>query len=261
MLVAAAYQSPFSRPMPLTTFDLSTNEVHAWLIDVNVDDSMISELEALLSDDEHSRGMKFRFQADRRRHFVSHGALRQVLSRYLGMAPQRLKFAHGRYGKPCLQGEQAQSDLSFNLSHSGGKALIGVTRGREIGVDIEFIQKEVDWEHLAQRFFAPQEVDMLRGVPQESRNRAFFACWTRKEAYLKAKGLGLNLPLKDFSVSLAPGESAQLLRHETEPGEVERWSLAEVRVGPDYIAAIAVEGKGWELKSWQWPSGKPLTDG
>jgi 4'-phosphopantetheinyl transferase len=241
--------------MPLTSLALSKHEVHAWLIDVDVDDSVISGLEALLSCDEHTRGMKFRFQADRRRHFVSHGALRQVLSLYLGIAPQKLKFTHGRYGKPCLQGEQAQSGLSFNLSHSAGKALLGLTREREIGVDIEFIQQSFDWEQLAQRFFALQEVEMLRSVPQESRNRAFFACWTRKEAYLKAKGLGLNLPLKRFSVSLAPGEPAALLRHETEPAEVKRWSLEEVRVGPEYAAAIAVEGHGWELKSWTWRDG------
>jgi len=241
--------------MPLTSLDLGEHEVHAWLIDVGVDDSVIAGLEALLSGDELSRGMKFRFQADRRRHFVSHGALREVLSLYLGIAPRRLKFTNGRYGKPCLQGEQAQSGLSFNLSHSAGKALLGLARGREIGVDIEFIQKQFNWEQLAQRFFAPQEVDMLRSVPQESRNRAFFACWTRKEAYLKAKGLGLNLPLKDFSVSLAPGESAALLRHEREPDEVQRWSLADIRVSPDYVAAIAVEGHGWVLKSRQWPHG------
>jgi len=239
--------------MSLTDFDLGTNEVHSWLVDIEVNDRVISQLESLLSAEERNRGMRFRSQADRRRHFVSHGALRQVLSLYLRMAPEEVKFTHGRYGKPRLEGETAERDVCFNLSHSGAKALIGVTRGREIGVDIEFIQKEFDWEALAQRFFAPREVEMLRRVLQEGRNRAFFACWTRKEAYLKAKGLGLQLPLKDFSVSLAPGEPVALLSHKTEPQEVDRWSLAEVGAGPEYVAAIAVEGCGWELKSWQWP--------
>jgi len=246
--------------MPLTRLDLGTNEVHAWLIDVEADDSVIAELGAVLSTEEHSRCMKFRFQADRRRYLVSHGALRQVLSLYLGIAPQQLKFTHGRYGKPCLEGAPAPGDLRFNLSHSGDKALVGVTRGREIGVDIEFIQSQFDWERLAERFFAPQEVEMLRGLVHESRNRAFFSCWTRKEAYLKAKGLGLQLPLQDFSVSLAPGEPATLLSHKTEPGEVDRWSLAEVSAGPNYVAVIAVEGHGWELKSWQWPAGMQTAD-
>ncbi len=153
-----------------------------------------------------------------------------------------MRFAYTTYGKPLLADETGASGLRFNLTHSHGLALLAVTRGREIGVDVERIRDNLEGEKLAERFFSPREVAALRSLPPELRREAFFHCWTRKEAYIKAVGKGLSLPLDQFDVTLHPGEPAALLatRHDSE--EAQRWSMRSLAPGEGYVGALARRG-------------------
>ncbi|HEV7237210.1 MAG TPA: 4'-phosphopantetheinyl transferase superfamily protein, partial [Ktedonobacteraceae bacterium] len=143
--------------------------------------------------------------------------------------------------------------LSFNISHAHDLALYAFTYVRQVGVDVEYIRLNDDYEHLAQHYFSPYERTVLQTLPMEEKQQAFFQCWTRKEAYIKAKGLGLSLPLDLFDVSLRPNEPAALLQSRENPREAARWSLRELAPGAGYVGALAVEGKkDWQLHCWQW---------
>jgi 4'-phosphopantetheinyl transferase len=148
-------------------------------------------------------------------------------------------------------GRTIGESLSFNVTHTQGMALYAVTRNHAIGVDLEYIQRQMEWEEVAERFFSPYEVSMLRAVPPHTRHIAFFNCWTRKEAYIKARGMGLSLALDQFDVSLIPGEPAALLNIREEGQDISNWSLYDLYPGNDYIAALAVEGHISSLKCWQ----------
>ncbi|HEV7217131.1 MAG TPA: 4'-phosphopantetheinyl transferase superfamily protein, partial [Chloroflexota bacterium] len=149
--------------------------------------------------------------------------------------------------------DQSIAGLRFNLSHTDGLALLAVTRERELGIDVERVRKGIAREGIAERFFTTTEVADLRALPADSQDDAFFACWTRKEAYVKARGEGLSIPLDQFAVSLLPGEPAALLHVALDPDEVKRWSLHDLDAGPGYRAALLVEGHNPTL-SWRVPS-------
>jgi 4'-phosphopantetheinyl transferase len=168
------------------------------------------------------------------------------------MDPAQLEFREGPYGKPELISNTSVESLKFNLSHSHEAALVALTVERQIGVDIEYVKPGFKWQEVAERFFAPGEITRLRALPADEQPRGFFTCWTRKEAYIKAKGGGLSIPLQDFEVSLSSGASASLISCTSDPKETTRWSLAKVDVGPEYEAAVAVHGHGWCLKHWRW---------
>jgi len=232
--------------------DLKNDEVHVWL--VGGDDAAIGAAgyDSVLSSVERDRASKFKFAVHRRRYTIAHAALRHILGGYLELDPAQLEFRQGPYGKPELASTARSEPLNFNLSHSHEAALVAVTHGGQIGVDIEYIKREFQWQEVAERFFAPGEIARLRALPVEKQQRAFFTCWTRKEAYIKAKGGGLSIPLKDFEVSLSPGEPASLVSCIGDPKEVQRWQLAEIETSSDYAAAIAVEGTGWRLQCRRW---------
>jgi 4'-phosphopantetheinyl transferase len=185
--------------------------------------------------------MAFRFQWDRGRFVAARGWLRWVLGRYLDRAPQDLRFRSDSGGKPALAGP-GDGFLRFNVSHSGGLALVAVTAGREIGVDVERISGGFPGLEVAERFFARAEVDRLGSLPEELQTQAFFACWTRKEAYVKARGVGQALPLDQFEVSLAPDEPPTLRSTGVDESELRRWSLHVVDVGKEHAAAVVLEG-------------------
>ena len=146
--------------------------------------------------------------------------------------------------------ESQHSSLSFNLAHSGGMAIYAFSRHREIGVDLEFIREDLADEKIAERFFSECEVADLRSLPAELRKRGFFDCWTRKEAYIKARGEGLSMPLDEFDVAFVPGEVAALLRNHKDQAEVTRWSMKSLTVPDGYVAALVAEGQDWQLKSF-----------
>ncbi len=229
---------------------LTNGEVHVWRIALEVSNPFLLRLREILADDERRRADRFHFEKDRRHFTAARGALRVLLAGYLARRPEEVRFSYGNYGKPRLAHE---SDLRFNLTHSHGLALLAVTRGREIGVDVEHLREmEGDGEPLAERFFSPREAAVLRSLPTRLRREAFFRCWTSKEAYIKAHGMGLSLPLDQFDVSLHPDEPAALLATRHDPQEAQRWSLKSLFPGEGYVATVAVEGHLWRLWCGDW---------
>jgi len=205
-----------------------------------------------LAPDELRRADRYRFERDRRRFIVARGVLRAILSRYTGVEPGQLRFRYGAQGKPQLVGETGREALRFNLSHAHELVLFAVARGRAIGVDLEYVRRDLADLELAERFFSPTEVAVLRALPAYARCRAFFNCWTRKEAYIKAKGGGLSIPLDQFDVTLGPGKAAALVEARWDAEEASRWSLHGMDPAPGYVAALAVQGRAWELAFWRW---------
>jgi 4'-phosphopantetheinyl transferase len=221
---------------------------------LDVPEWQVRRLWQTLTADERQRAERFLFEKDRTHFVVSRGLLRVLLGGYLRQDPPHLRFTYGPHGKPALATHTGRAPLRFNVSHSHGLALYAVTRGREVGVDVERIRPEIAQEKIAERFFAPREVTVLRRLPPLLQTSAFFACWTRKEAYMKAKGDGLALPLDQFEVSLAPGEPAALLRTAWDPQEAAGWALQDLEPAPGYRAAVAVAGHDWHLTCWDGPA-------
>jgi 4'-phosphopantetheinyl transferase len=241
---------------PPATIILGGNEVHVWRAPLDEAPPQIDSFMHTLAADEQTRAERFYFQRDRERFITAHGVLRAILGRYLNRAPKCLSFCYSSHGKPALAWESGEDAIRFNMSHSHGVALYAVARGREVGIDLEFIRCDLEIEQIAERFFSRRETAKLRALPTDLRKYAFFLCWTRKEAYIKARGEGLSLPLDQFDVSLIPGEPAALLSTQPDSDEALRWSLQELTPGSGYVAALAVEGRGCSLSCWQWP--RPL---
>ena len=234
---------------------LARGDVHVWHASLSVDRPSQDELLGTLSPDERARAERFHFERGRDRFITGRGLLRAILARYLARPPEALRFDYSLHGKPRLSGSDGDR-LRFNVSHSHDLALYAITEDRELGVDVERIEPRLE-KGIAERFFSPGEVAALRALPAEVQSEAFFACWTRKEAYVKAKGEGLSFGLDQFEVSLAPGEPAALLRTIADPDEACRWSLRELAPEPGYAAAVAVEGRDVEVRchgvSDAWP--------
>jgi 4'-phosphopantetheinyl transferase len=168
------------------------------------------------------------------------------------MEPSSLRFDHNPYGKPALIPSPGHEPLNFNLAHSHDLVLYAITRNRQIGIDLERLRTDFPCEEISEQFFSPRENAALLAVPQSERHEAFFRCWTRKEAYVKARGEGLSLPLQAFDVSLAPDEPAKLLSIRGNPEAARDWSLYGLAPAPGYVAALAVNSRDWRLSCWQW---------
>jgi 4'-phosphopantetheinyl transferase len=232
---------------------LASDEVHVWRASLSLPAARVDELRQTLSADELERAQSYHFLKDRRHFIGARGVLRSILGRYLKLEPQQLRFCYSSHGKPALEsGAGRPGDLSFNVAHSGQLALFALTLNRRIGVDLERLRADLDYQQIAEQLFSPQERRALHAIAADLKPKAFINCWARKEAYLKATGEGLSTPLAQFAVSLAPGEPARLLDNTSDPREVTRWSLQELWPGPGYAGALAVEGAGWHLRCWQW---------
>lgn len=242
---AASWSNP---PAKLT---IDSSEVHVWRATVDEPPASIDCYLHTLAADERTKAERYYFERDRLRFIIAHGVLRAILSLYLNESPKRLSFCEGSHGKPALALDSGGDSIRFNMSHSHRMALYAVTRSREVGIDLEFVRCDLEAEQIAERVFSPREIAELRALPAALRRNAFFLCWTRKEAYIKAKGEGLSLPLDQFDVSLIPGEPAALLNTRPDSGEALRWRLQELIPDPGYAAALAVEGHGWSLSCWQ----------
>ena len=226
---------------------IGDREVHAWRLPLTPSEPRLEAMLDTLSAGQRARAARFHFERDRRRYVASEGLMREILARYLGVAPAEIRFEYGRRGKPAL----ARAPwLRFNLSRSHELALLGVTRSREIGVDVERVRDLGDWELIAKHFFAEAERQALAGLPPDLRIPGFFNCWTRKEAYVKAVGDGLYQALDSFTVSLAPEQPARLVSVADDPAETARWRVEHVRPEPGYVGALFVEGWDWELACW-----------
>jgi 4'-phosphopantetheinyl transferase len=242
----AIWQPPPPHP------SISSHEIHIWRASLDLPAALAQRLYAFLAADEQQRAQRLHFDKDRAHFVAARGVLRCILASYLNCAPQKVAFVYGKREKPALSAAIHSPELHFNVSHSHGLALYAVAYQRAVGIDLERIRTNVDYEQIAQRFFSPQEYAILRTLPVNEQCRAFFACWTRKEAYIKAQGDGLWQSLDAFSVTLAPHEPAKLVHTADNPQQAERWSLHNLLPGPDYAAALAAEGHDWKGTCWQW---------
>jgi 4'-phosphopantetheinyl transferase len=232
---------------------LPADQVHVWRIGIHWPPERIRGLQRVLSLDEQAKAARFHFAIDRTRYVVGRGVLRQLLARCLELAPDELCFDYNAFGKPSLRGSFSGGQMQFNLSHSGDFVLIAVARGRAVGIDVERIRTDMALNRIAAQFFSPHERTALATLEARQQYEGFFACWTRKEAYIKARGDGLSLPLDQFDVSLLPGEAARLLETRPDSAEARCWILRDLEVGFDYKAALAVQGGGWDLRMWDLP--------
>ena len=221
---------------PPASLSLATGAVHVWRIALNQEDDKLERFRRTLEASELERAGRFYFDKHRRHFIVGRGFLRTVVARYLGAQPHALRFEYGAYGKPALGSGHT---LRFNLSHSNEVALLAVALDAELGVDVEHIRADFATEDIARRYFSRAEVEVFNALPPEERVAAFFRCWTRKEAYIKAIGKGFSQALDAFDVTLAPEVAPALLRAEED--DASRWFLTDVPVGESYAGALIVE--------------------
>jgi len=230
---------------PPEALSLATGEVHVWRLALDQPESVLARFRETLEAHELERAGRFYFDKHRNHFIVGRGGLRHVLARYVDVKPEEFRFSYGPYGKPELVGER----LRFNVSHSHGVALFAVAADRELGVDVEHIRADFATQDIARRFFSRREVAAFDALGKEEQVTAFFRCWTRKEAYIKAIGRGMSERLDAFDVTLAPGEAAVLLRAEGQ--DVSRWSMFDIEVGAGYAGALLVEAPISKIKLWQ----------
>jgi 4'-phosphopantetheinyl transferase len=193
----------------------------------------------LLSREEQERAGKFRYAEHRQHYVIARASLRRLLGERLRIAPHTVEFVETKYGKPRLAPVHGSADLEFNLSHSGILAVYAFTSGRAVGIDVELIRELPDADDLAERFFSPAETASLRALPLDRRSLAFLACWTRKEAFIKALGMGFSCPLDAFDVTIDPEAPARITRIEERIDRVANWAMHGFTPYPRYIAAVA----------------------
>lgn len=222
-------------------------EIHLWLADYGgiCDEGLLAEYRELLDDTEKAQEPRFHFARDRRRYVVTRALVRSVLSRYLSIGPRECRFATNAYGRPDIVNRQAtEISLSFNLSHTHSLIVLGVARGRSLGVDVENIRAREVSIGVADRYFAPEEVRTLSAAPRHEQQYRFFEYWTFKESYIKARGMGLSLPLDKFRFDY-PGERAVAIAVDPElKDDSARWQFWQFRPSPEYLVAVCAERSG-----------------
>ncbi len=227
---------------------LPENEVQLWYFKV---DEFLKDVESyanLLSLNETVRADSFKFDKERTVYILARGLLRILSGRYLNKIPKNIKFDYGEYGKP---GYNFQTPIEFNISHSGNIIVMAFARNCEIGVDIEKIKDDFDVIDIAQHFFSPDEIQTLKALPEQEQVHGFYRCWTRKEAFIKAKGNGLSFPLTSFSVSLDV-DRAELLRTDWDITEKKKWQLFTFTRTKDYLGALSVKGNVASIRQMKW---------
>lgn len=230
---------------------LGRNQVHVWQASLTLPDRAWRDLWALLDKNERAQADRYHSERDRQRYSIAHGILRRLLSRYVAVPPTDIRFLVGAHGKPDLAQSSGDRALRFNIAHSGELALFAFAEDREVGVDVEVINSRAADPAIAERFFAPAEWRRIVAQPPADRPLMFARFWTLKEAYLKALGIGLTQPLNGFEISL-DGDVPSLVSAMGAEDTKSSWTLSELSVGPQYAAALCVEGTGWELVRRDW---------
>ena len=239
--------------LPPARLYLDTDEVQVWVVSLDRTEAERTKFLRSLSHDEKMRADRFYFDHDRYHYIAARGLLRLLLGGYLHKDPSLVTFAYGEHGKPMLVQVKGDPQLEFNVSHSHGMALLAFGYDRAIGVDIEEIRPLSDAAQIAKRFFSAREYGWFTAVPAAQQPQAFFNCWTRKEAYIKAIGDGLSCPLDAFDVTLTPGQPARLLTIRGSSLEAEQWQLHTLEPKRGYVGAVIAAGKDWRLTLWKWP--------
>jgi 4'-phosphopantetheinyl transferase len=220
---------------------LQPGEIHVWWRDISNSIQDVEPLRKTLSEDELERAARFRFDRDRDEFVIGRGTLRKLVGEYQHQAASKVRFEYSNFGRPFLRGEEASSRLEFNISHSSGILLTAFARDRRIGVDVELIRSDFNPLEIAERFFSATERKTLRELAADAWSIAFFRCWTRKEAFIKALGEGLSHPLDKFDVSFVPDAPAALMATRPDALEAGRWLLCDVPMPQGYVAALAAE--------------------
>jgi 4'-phosphopantetheinyl transferase len=230
------------------TFSLHADEVHVWSVALAASQRRLVGLHHFLADDERLRAGRFVHVPSREQFVVARATLRLLLGRYLGRAPESIRLAATPTGKPRLNG----GELHFNVSHTHGLALVALTRRGEVGVDVEQVRSCPTHLDLAARFFTPRESAALRALPPGRSEEAFFHVWTRKEAFLKATGLGLTHGLERFEVAVPPDDPARLLHIDGDRAAADTWSLFALEPAPGYVGTLASQGPPPRLRLHAW---------
>jgi len=238
---------------PPADLALGADEAHVWRLVLAQPPHELASLAATLSADERTRAARFYFERDRTAFTAARGALRTLAGAYAGAAPAALVFGYRPKGKPYL--DSPLGALRFNVSHSGDFALLAFTRRCEVGVDVECRRPLQDLMMLANTSFSTHEYATLCGIAPRDQTDAFFACWSRKEAFIKATGEGIS-QLADFDVTLRPGDPARLLRVKNVAMAEHRWAMHELPAIPGHAAALVVEDPGIQIRCWDWPPGR-----
>jgi 4'-phosphopantetheinyl transferase len=229
---------------------LAADEVHVWAASLDRPADEVAALSRGLSEEERDRAERFRHAASRHEFIVARAVLRALLGECLGLEPSEVRFSQTARGKPRLDGPDPP--LSFNVSHSHGLALFALTSRCEVGVDLERVRPFSDEMGLAERFFTPREAAALRALNARGRLETFFRLWTRKEAYLKAHGLGLSYGLERVEVSHAPEDPAHIVHIDGDREAAARWSLRTLAPAPGYVGALALQAHDYRLFCWRW---------
>jgi 4'-phosphopantetheinyl transferase len=233
-----------SAPSQLLLVD---HEVHVWRANLDLTAKQVSKLQSFLDDAELGRAERFVFERDRTRFVAARSILRLLVARYLNSSARTIEFRYGPQGKPALS---PNTPLRFNLAHSDGLALYALSLDRELGIDLESQRRftHLNNREIVESHFSKKEQEEFNALDPRLQDSAFYLAWTRKEAYLKARGEGLRIPLQSFDVSLNPEEPAVLRSN-----DAARWELHSFDPEPDFAAALVVEGANCKLRYWEWP--------
>jgi 4'-phosphopantetheinyl transferase len=231
---------------PPAACPLPPGSLHIWRTHLDFSADSLSRYSEVLTDDERSRANRFVSSRERDRYTVSRATLRLLLGRYLQIPPDSVRIGEGPRGKPFVEGNKLESELKFNLSHSQELVVYAFARQREVGIDVEKIRTDFASREVAQRYFSSQEIGELDALAPELYPAGFFRCWVRKEAYMKAHGLGFQMALDSFSVSLAQEHAPRLTASDSE-----RWSMYSFEPFPEYTSAVFAEKYDWTLSFYE----------
>jgi 4'-phosphopantetheinyl transferase len=224
----------------MTAFEFSEHSVHVWTVYTRAPNSVSMKFESVLSRDEKDRTARFRYEHLRKSFVVTRGVLRSLLGHYVGHDPASVRFKYGCKGKPELA---SPTGIEFNVTHSAGFAAFAFIIGCEVGIDVELVRPLVEMQNIADRVFCPEEAAEIMSLQASEREVAFFCCWTRKEAYIKAIGDGLSAPLDNFRVTVRSNEPARFIHIANDTNAAQAWTLHDLQLAPKYAGALAYRGE------------------
>lgn len=221
---------------------LADGEVHVWPCDyVHISEGLLPTYRTLLTDDERAREGRFHFERDRQRYLVTRVLVRTVLSRYEPVRPEDWRFSVNAHGRPEIANAGRDRRLSFNIAHTHSLIVLGVADGRALGVDVENLRNRDASPEIAERFFAPTEAAALASLPAGRRRDRFYEYWTFKEAYIKARGMGLSIPLDKFSFHYPRNDAVEIVIHPDLADDPGKWQFWQIRFDADYLVAVCAD--------------------
>jgi len=240
---------------PPSTLELQREEVHVWRGNLSQESHRVAELWPSLCEEEKTRASRFQYPEDADRYILAHGMLRNILLRYRAFVSVPICISLGPKGKPYLPSSSNGPALSFNLSHSPSLFLLAITLDWKLGIDVEPISRPTDWQAIASRYFSAEELQYLFALPAPQREQAFFSLWACKEAYVKAKGEGLSVPLNSFSILQSQDGTLRLVDRK-DPGTALNWSFLSLLPDDRHVGALAVEGRASAVSFWEWSNNR-----